>query len=388
MKILVLHSRYRSGDLSGENRVVDDETRLLRDAGHDVVSWTPTVPDDANRAALAVETLWSSSALDRVRATLRDGSVDVVHIHNVFPLLSPAILRAVRDVPTIMTLHNFRLMCLPATLLRDGRICEDCVGRAPWRGVVHRCYRGSAAASATLAASMTLHRHLKSYDSVALFSAVGEFVRTKHIEAGIHADRIVVRPNFAWPATTRVGPGSYFLCIGRLSPEKGVGWLIDNWPSEAPRLMVVGEGPESSDVRRRARHRSNIEVADAVSADAVTGLIRSSRAVVLPSLWFEAAPRIIVEAYAAGVPVIANRIGGLPDQVIDQITGLLAEVGDSHAWTAAITRLSDDEESIRLGGQAHDRWSTLLSPPAARNALEALYDQVLHGSGLARAARE
>ena len=139
------------------------------------------------------------------------------------PRALPAVLRAARgSAPLVMTLHNYRLICLPATLLRDGRICEDCLGRVPWRGIAHACYRDSTVGSTVLATSLTLHRRLGTFDRVDLFLAVSQFVRAKHIAAGFDPNRIVVKPNFAWPGERRAGPGDYFLFTGRLSEEKGV----------------------------------------------------------------------------------------------------------------------------------------------------------------------
>src|SRR5207244_6934658 len=105
--------------------------------------------------ALAADAIWSRSATREVRNRLDEWRPDVVHVHSLYPRLSPAVLRsAPRDAAIVMTLHNFRLMCLPATYLRDGSICEHCARRIPWRGVAHVCYRESRAASAALASSL------------------------------------------------------------------------------------------------------------------------------------------------------------------------------------------------------------------------------------------
>src|SRR5207245_9436767 len=128
-------------------------------------------------------------------------------------VLSPSGLRAAarEGAGVVMTLHNYRLLCLPATFLREDRVCEACLGRLPWRGVVHRCYRGSGLASATLAASIALHRAAGSFESVSLYLAVSEFVRHKHVEAGFPAERARVKPRFAGETPPRAGPGEYSL---------------------------------------------------------------------------------------------------------------------------------------------------------------------------------
>src|SRR5712691_11183656 len=144
MRILIMHSRYLSGAASGENRVVDDESRLLREAGHDVWLFTPE-PDAfgvIGQVRAGASAVWSTRSSRAIHRIVRERSVDIVHAHNLFPAVSPGALRAAASsrAAVVVTLHNFRMMCLPANLLRDGRPCEDCVGRLPWRGVVHRCY--------------------------------------------------------------------------------------------------------------------------------------------------------------------------------------------------------------------------------------------------------
>jgi hypothetical protein len=151
LRILILHSRYLSGDASGENRVVEDEYRLLKEGGHDVLLWQPSPTDVRGLGLLrtSASAIWSRSAAQQVVNLVREHRSDVVHIHNLIPALSPAVIRGVaaEGIPVVVTLHNYRYMCLPATFLRDDRICEDCLGHVPWRGVYHRCYRGSALAS-------------------------------------------------------------------------------------------------------------------------------------------------------------------------------------------------------------------------------------------------
>jgi glycosyltransferase involved in cell wall biosynthesis len=379
MRVLIVHSRYLSGYASGENSVVRDEARLLTDAGHHVDVWEPS-PDmvtGLGLVATAARAVWSRSAAAEVATRIRDTEADVVHCHNLFPMLSPAIFRvaARMDTPAVMTLHNYRLMCLPSTFLRDGSICEDCLGRLPWPGVVHRCYRGSLPGSAALATSLSVHRALGTFDLVALYLSVSEFVRHKYLDAGFPAERMRVKSNFAWPADRRQGAGDHFLFLGRLSPEKGVGTLLEAWSRTNARLLVVGEGPEADRLKDGAT--ANVEFVGSVPTDQVAGFLRAARALLVPSLWYEAQPRVILEAYAAGVPVIASRIGGLPDLVADEISGLSVTPADVVAWADAVERLLDDEESLRLGQGAHRLWSDRYSPERGLVELEAAYREAV-----------
>jgi glycosyltransferase involved in cell wall biosynthesis len=383
VRVLVLHSRYLSGDVSGENRVVDDEVRVLRDAGHDVRVFSPS-PETGGGADLvrtAGSAVWSPRSAREVEEQVRTGAVDVVHVHNLFPTLSPAVLRAAAKggAAIVMTLHNYRLLCLPATLMRDGRSCEDCLGRTPWPGVVHACYRESHAGSAVLATSLALHRAVGSFDLIDRFAAVSALVRATHVRGGIAPERIVVKPNFAPPSARREGPGSGYVFLGRLTPEKGVRVLQEAWarlPEARPELLVVGDGPEAASLRARAV--PGVRFAGEVPATDVPGMIATTRAVLVPSLWEEpAVPRVVLEAFAAGVPVIVSDRGALPDGVEDDRSGYVVSAEDAAAWADRIGRIEDDATSARLGDGAFERWKAALDPASGLAALESLYDEAI-----------
>lgn len=381
MRILILHSRYLSGAASGENRVVDDEARLLTEGGHQVDMWSPP-PNHADGLRLigtAAMAIWSQDATARVRDLIRRSKAEVVHFHNLFPQLSPAVLRAASDegAAVVMTLHNYRLLCLPATFIRDGRVCEDCLGRTPWPGVLHACYRGSTLGSATLATSLTLHTAFHTFDRVTRYLAVSGFVRRKYVEAGWPEDRIEVKSNFAWESPGREGPGRYFLYLGRLSSEKGVATLLAAWRRSSARLIVVGDGPLAGALRADAP--PNVEFRPTVSSEDVSYLMREARAVLLPSVCYEAQPRVILEAYAAGVPVLASDLGALPEAVGPD-SGLLVPPGDADAWSDAVGRLLDDRVSRRLGQGAWQRWRDRYSPGRALADLEAAYGRAIRRS--------
>jgi glycosyltransferase involved in cell wall biosynthesis len=378
MRILVLHCRYASGVVSGENRVVEDERRVLFEGGHEVDVWSPdpTIDDLSTRLRAGVDAVWSARADRVVEQRLAQVRPDVVHLHNLYPWISPSVIRTISRaaVPMIMTLHNYRLICLPATLVRGGKICEACVGHVPWRGVVHRCYRNSLPGSATLTASLTLHRQIQTFDRVGLFLAVSEFVRRKHVGAGMSEERIKTKPHFAWPTERREGAGEYFLYVGRLSPEKGVSSLVRAWKSEFGRLLIVGDGPQREHLRRLATS-AGISFLGPAEPDKVAALVSRARAIVVPSSCYEGAGRTVIEAYAAGVPVIASDLGGLPEVVRHGRSGVLVRHDDLAAWRRAFQQLGDDSESQRLGGGAHDLWSSEFTPARGLRNLEAAYER-------------
>ena len=374
MRILILHSRYLSDWASGENSVVRDEERLLIEAGHEVLSWTPHPEPTVSHARLGSRAVWSPAAVDQVHGLLRTHRPDIVHVHNLFPMLSPAVLRASRDGDTglVVTLHNYRMLCLPATCIRDGEICELCVGHIPWRGVVHRCYRGSVLGSAALATSLTAHRAFGTFDHVSLFLPVSGFVRDKHLEAGFSRDRMWVKPNFCWPRPRRDGAGDYFLYAGRLAPEKDVRILLEAWRGMAGyRLIVVGDGPEMEASRSIAP--PGVEFRGTVEPEEVSELLTGARALVVPTRCNEGGPRSVIEAYSAGVPVIATKLGGITEMIEHGVSGMLVPPRRADAWVEALDALLDDSTALRLGDGAFDLWRREYGPDTGLERLERAY---------------
>jgi glycosyltransferase involved in cell wall biosynthesis len=368
---------YRSGPASGENRVVEDEARLLTEGGHQVDIFAPGIGEPSRRELMsaAAATIWSRQALAEVRRRIHTWKPDIIHCHNLFPALSPAVLRADDRVPIVLTLHNYRLLCLPATFLRDGRVCEDCLGRAPWPGVVHGCYQGSSTASAVMATSMVLHRAIHTFRRIRLYIAISDFVRHKHIEAGFPTHEIVVKPHFAWPADLRQGPGEYFVYLGRVSPEKGVATLVEAWKRLGTRLLVVGDGPEVP--RLRSVAPPNVEFRGTVTPAEAARLVSRARAVLAPSVSHEGAGKVVLEAYAAGVPVLVSRADGLPEVVEHEVTGLVLPPTDPRAWVEGVERLLDDKEAERMGTSARELWSSRYTPEEGLVNLERAYQRVL-----------
>jgi glycosyltransferase involved in cell wall biosynthesis len=382
MRVLILHSRYLSGAASGENRVVEDESRLLAEARHSVKIWDPALTDTRGLRMVkaGVDSVWSRSAVDRIDDMIRSHKPDVVHLHNLFPMLSPAAIRAAASHGSrvIMTLHNYRLICMQGTLLRDGRICEDCVGRSQLPGVIHSCYRDSVPGSVAIGTSIGLHRRLRTFDSVTRFLAISHFVKAKHVEAGFAPESIDVKPHFSWPAPVREGPGDYFLYVGRLSQEKGPQTLIRAWSRFPGRLVVVGDGPDGEVLRKDAPQ--GVSFRGALAAEDVPEVVAAAKAVLIPSLCYEGAGKVVLEAYASGVPVIASRIGGLPEVIEDNETGYLVEPEDVGAWVCAVSRLLDDAESERMGRQALLAWQRDFDPEQGLRNLERAYQSALEGS--------
>lgn len=377
-RILVAHCAYQQR--GGEDAVVEAEVALLRARGHAVATYLRSNDDVATLppGALARQTLWSRRTVRELTAEIARFRPDVIHVHNTLPLLSPALYWAAAraGVPVVQTLHNFRLMCLNALFLRQGRVCEDCVGRLPWRGVARGCYRGSRAASGVLAGMLGLHRALGTYrHKVTRYIALNDFCRDRFIAGGLPAGRVVVKPNFVDAPPPPTGPREGLLYVGRLSVEKGIATLaqaLRDVPGAA--LRVAGEGPEAGCLNGVP----GVLRLGALPADAVRGEMERAQALVVPSIWYENFPRILVEAFAAGLPVIASRIGALAAIVTDGTTGLLFEPGDAQDLSRKLGwALAHPAEMAAMGQQARAQYEAEFSADVNYRRLVEIYSGVL-----------
>jgi glycosyltransferase involved in cell wall biosynthesis len=398
MRVLVAHNRYRSAQPSGENAVVEDEARLLAEYGCDVELLQTSSDEIADwpaykKALLPARTVWSREGHRLVTDAIERFRPDVVHVHNTFPLLSPAALRAARasGAAVVATMHNFRPLCAAATFVRDGKVCTSCLDRGPLAGVARGCYRGSRLATVPLAASITAHRVAGTWrDSVDRYVFPSSFARSLYVRAGWAPDRLVVKPNTVRdPGFTRTGGGRGFVALSRFSHEKGLDTLLDAWRSAGidERLTLIGAGELEGELRARARGLDNVELAGRLSPREAFARLAGARALVVPSRWFEVFPRTIVEAYSLGVPVVASRIGSLAEIVEDGTTGLHVEPDAPDQLAAALRTLAGSVAlSARLGDEARRRYEAELAPaPTTRRLLE-IYDDAVAQTAERRAA--
>ena len=384
MRVLVAHNAYQQR--GGEDAVVESEVALLRHAGHEVellLRHNDEIPT-LGRAQVGLQTLWSRRTGEDFRSLIARHRPDVVHVHNSFPLLSPSLhwASAAAGIPLVQTLHNFRLLCPQAMFLREGRVCEDCLNRAPWPAVRHGCYRGSRAQTAVVAGMLVLHRGLGTWQhKVARYIALTEFSRRKFIEGGLPAERVRVKPNFVAAPVPAGEPRAGFLFVGRLSSEKGIRVLAEAWRrfDGASKLAVAGSGPEEA----LLRGLPGAALLGALPSAAVQSLMQRSLALVLPSIWYENFPRTIVEAMGAGLAVIASRIGALPELVIEGETGLLFEAANADDLARSLGwAQSHPQEMAQMGRRARAVYEARYTPERNLAQLLAIYTEAGAEAGL------
>lgn len=378
LRVLIAHNQYQQR--GGEDAVVEAESALLRQCGCEVATLLRQNDDLESMSAYsaAFDTFWSRKAYNDAVRTIGDFFPDVIHVHNTFPLISPAIYWAATraGVPVVQTLHNFRLLCPQAMLLRDGQVCEDCLGVLPWRGVIRNCYRGSQAQSTVLAGMLTLHRFLGTWQhKVTRYIALNEFCRDKFIQGGLPADRISIKPNFVDLPMPEESHRAGGLFVGRLSPEKGIATLLGAL-DRLPHIPVsfVGSGPEQE---RVAVHPS-ASFLGAKSQTEVIDMMRSASYLLLPSICYENFPRTIAEAFACGLPVIASRLGAMAELVSDGETGLLFEPGNAKDLAQKIVWAEANPDTLlEMGKRARREYEAKYTPATNYDQLMAIYAEAI-----------
>lgn len=376
MRVLICHNYYQHS--GGEDQVFAAEVDLLRNRGHAVETFIAHNDEVAelNKLQLAGATLWNRKSASELQSRVRRVRAQVVHFHNTFPLLSPAVYWAARaqGAAVVQTLHNYRLLCPAATFFRNGKPCEQCLGHPPLAGVIHGCYRGRAA-SAVTAAMLSVHRMLGTWGrAIDAYIAMTRFAREKFLSAGFPAARIHVKPNFLDPDPgPGPGDGGFALFVGRLTQEKGIAPLLAAWRiiGDSLPLKICGAGPLAPAVLDAAQSNKSIQWLGQRPLSEVIELMGKATLLVFPSLWYEGFPRTIVESLARGTPVVSSDLGSMKELIVPEVTGTLFTPGDAAMMARQVLRLAGDGPGL-VAMRAAARRQFLESYTAERNYLAIL----------------
>lgn len=345
MKVLQCHNYHKK--TGGEDLSVDDEARLLRDRGHEVVQFgvNNTQFGDSGVWFAPWRLLWNRRSLRDVRSLVRSETPDILHVTNTFPLISHSIYYANSgtQVPIVQSVRNYRFGCPVGSFTRQGRICEDCITRrVTWPCVVHRCYKDQYRYSLAAASISTFARCLRIWERrVDAFIALTPIVKEKMVAAGLPVDRIFIKPNLVHDSTEPVAsPDNYAIYAGRLDPVKGVRTLLRAWQgvSRSLRLVIVGQGELEDEVRQQCAADPRIEWRGQMDPAQVLELIRHAQLVIFPSEWYETFGRTILEAFSRGVPVVASRLGAMAQLVEHGTDGFFFTPGNSDELASAVNR--------------------------------------------------
>lgn len=397
---------YRRGGAEG---YLLDLAALQRQAGHEVElfgmqhpdnepqrfeehfptekEFEPAPPAARDRLALVGRLAWSTSAAKGMSQVLDAFKPDVVHAHNIYHQLSPSVLRpaAERNIPVVMTLHDYKLVCPTYQFLDRGELCTACVTGGPMQAVRRRCKDGSLAASGAAALEVWAHRKTGAYSPVSRFICPSQFLAEQVRLAGVFPERLTVIDNFT--QTSGIAPadsaGQDLVYFGRLSHEKGVDTLINavakmasGNSSQPVTLHIAGDGPERASLQTLAARVAPDQVRfhGRLARTELVELVRGALVSVVPSRWYENQPLSVLESFACGVPVVGTRLGGLPDLISDGETGRLVPHDDPAALATALSELVDHpSEAHRMGQAARVLAERRFSPETHMEAVDKAY---------------
>ena len=336
------------------------------------------------RLGKSIKAIYSKEAQKKIGRLLQQVKPDLAHGHNIYHHISPAILPTLSKsgVPTVLTLHDLKLACPAYRMITHDGICERCKGGRLYNAAVNRCMHGSALLSVWVTVEAYVHKMLQSYDKyVDKFIVPSRFYISKFEEWGWPGDRFVYIPNFVNGESIRPDfrPGNDFVYFGRLSEEKGLETLIRAAVSAEVGLQVIGTGPEEARLKSLAAELgARVEFPGYVSGEPLFDRLRAARAIVLPSEWYENAPISLIEAYAAGKPVIGAEIAGIPELITAE-RGRTFEAFSVESLAEVLVNFRElpDGEIEQMGREARDYVLAEHSRPSYRQRCQAVYDTLL-----------
>ncbi|HXE64421.1 MAG TPA: glycosyltransferase [Bryobacteraceae bacterium] len=334
------------------------------------------------RLRAAREAIHCGRTADAFARVLDKESPDIVHFHNIYGRLTTSILPLTRKrgIPSVMTVHDYKVACPAHLMLRNGKPCMACLDGRYIRCALHRCHKGNLAAS-TVCTIETWHaRRSGSYDAVSAFLCPSRFIADILEQSGIDESRIIYHPNCVDPDSYEPAyEGSYALFTGQLSHEKGIGTLLEAVKGTGIPLKIAGTGPLLQSLENQVANSGlkNISFEGHCTGEPLAALYRKAALVVVPSQWFENAPMVILEAFAYGKPVVAARIGGIPEMVDEGRTGRLFMPGNVMELRHALSSLwNRPDELRRMGFTARAAVETRFSEKRRVTALITIYERL------------
>jgi glycosyltransferase involved in cell wall biosynthesis len=389
LSVLVVHNSYQRR--GGEDSVVSAESELLTAMGMRV---EPLIYDSRDTIKLRElirhpdYLVFNQAVYEQARALIRQRQIQLVHCHNLFPLISTSIYSAAQDerIPIVQSVHNYRMGCLNGLLLYKGQICERCRPGQHTAGMALGCYRGSYTQSVAFGIAQTLNHRRGAWHQPSIYIAPGQHIRERLIAWGVPEERVVFKPHFVMhDPGKRASVGRYALFVGRLAPEKGLDLLLDVWSNDRLPLVIVGDGPLRARLEQRVRDQglTNVCFAGQCGREQVSRFFQEARFLVMPSVWLETFGVVVIEAYAHGVPVIATRLGTLADLIRDGVTGRLFACSDCADLAAKLTELEHDHDrTLAMSHAARREYELLYSAPANAQLMRAVYQQAIQSKAV------
>lgn len=386
MKILVIHNKY--GKFSGEEAYVESQINVLRAYGHQVSTYFRS-SEEIDKMTLGkvkafTTALYNRKSIKQLTDLIRMEAPDVVHIHNLYPLISPAILPVIKKmgIPMVMTIHNYRLLCPNGLFYTKGAICEKCTGMAKeFHCITNNC-EGSIFKSTGYALRNFWARKKKYYlDHVDAFLCLTQFQKNKMIINGYPVYKCKVLPSFYSKEIKdieyNIQNRKYVAFVGRISPEKGIPLLLQV-ARNLPEIAFQIAGNARPDYLDQLNIPKNVIFKGMLNEENLTTLYSNARFLVMTSSCYEGFPMVLLEAMGHKLPVIAPNLAGNPEILEENVNGLLFQPGSERSLKAVIKKLWNDQElSKKLSKKSVEKIQNKFGTKLYVNKLEKVYDQLL-----------
>ena len=385
MKILQIHNQYTKK--GGEDGVLEAERNLLASKGNEVeqLFFSNKGIEGFEKIKLLYKTIYNQNSTKILRDKIQDFRPDIIHIHNLFYVASPAILYESHNqgIPVVLTIHNFRLICTGALLLRDGQVCELCTQKTfPLAGIQHKCFQNSALKSAQLTLSTSIHKILGTWkNKVDAYIVLSNFAKNKLINSSLQLaeEQVFIKPNFTedkgWAGSE--DRQNFFLFVGRLSHEKGIQTLLEASKQADFRLEIIGDGEMKPLVEEFAQRYPNIVYHGFQGQDFIAEKMKQCKALLFPSVWYEGMPLTLLEAFSTGTPVIISDIDNLNEMVKHQYNGLHFRTGDSKDLAEKIQYFQQNA-TAHYYENARKTYEMLYSPEKNYQELIEIYQKAIN----------
>lgn len=391
MKVLLIHNYLRPP--SGENTVFDAEKELLLNHHRELATYEKSNYEIEKyslikKLKIPLHIFWSLKSYKEIKRLIKTNRPDIAHFHNTFPLVSPSAYFACKDegVPVVQTLHNHRLFCPGGYFLRNGKICKDCVEKGLRCSINNACYHDSKIQTAGLAAMLYIHRKLETWNKrIDCYITLTKFAKELYSNAGLPEDKISIKPNFIHDLKAYKKESVRFgVFIGRLGVEKGVESLLHALrKTDNLSFKLLGDGPlrnSLEDIKSKLNLK-NLEFCGYKSREETISILGKASFLVLPAIYYEGFPMVILEAMSLGKPVITTDLGGLPEIIRDGYNGFIVPSGDINVLSEKMNMLVKDKATCEMMGQnARKEYETKYTPEKNYEMLMDIYKKVIERS--------
>ena len=387
--VLMAHNYYQVP--GGEDTVFHNEVEMLEKNGHKVTKYTRHNDEIKsgifNKLKLGIDTIFSLKTYKETKKLIDENNIEVVHVHNTLPLISPSIYYAAKakKVPVVQTIHNFRLLCPGATFTKNGEICEDCLSKGLRQSLKNRCYRNSLSQTAIMYSMIKFHKLIGTYKNVDKYITLTEFSKNKLTNLIKNENQIAVKPNFISKIDKEQRKlKDYFVYIGRLDEIKGINFLVDAWNSidENIELCIIGGGDEIDKITELVKENNmkNVSILGFMKREDAFEIIKSSRAVIIPSKCYENFPMTIAESFSMGVPVIGSNIGNIATIIEDKYNGLLFNTDSKEDLKTKVSKLfNDDKYNLELGNNSYTTFINKYTDDINYKEINSIYSKLVGG---------